>query len=414
MKTLNGMSDIGAVDMDELPKASAIKGAIGANFSRGKKGEAEYVKELRNDPSLYQRHLEHLQTLTGGGLGFNSRGSEKYSQLIDLFNNTNRSSFAQTGIPGGGQIQALIDLPLTDLSNGYYNMDFIGNKILTDSPVMMRTGRIGAYGNQHNVALDKDSVLAEGSADVQQVETRNMEFDNYHVRTYALQDIISPDDRMNTLRPFQPEEDITISLKLLLMLCCEIDIANQLLNAANYPSTNTKALGSSSERFGSKTSDVHAIAQEGRNAVLNGCGMPANVAVTDKLCLETLSRHPQVLGQVFNTMSTDRTANEEQVAQVLQVDKLLIGKTARAASSARNAGLSRVWGKDLWMGHVEPTKSLRQKSFGYYHHFATSDAFILSRQAIKNPVNKEIFSYMSWQHHILDYSCGYLLKNVID
>lgn len=409
---LHGHDTIGLEDID---KAKSVKGIIGANFTKGKKGIAPYLENFAEDPTAYQEHLKHLETLTAGTIGFNPRGSELYSKIIDLYTASNRrSAFAQTGIPGGGQIESLIDLPLSDLSNGYFNDMYMAHKILTNSPVVMRTGRIGAYGNQHNVALDKDSVLAEGSSAVQQVPTRDMSFDDYHVRTYALQDVVSPDDRMNTLRPFQPEEDITISLKQLLMLCCEIDLANQMLNAANYPATNTKTLANANDKFSSgETSSIHDEALNARNAVLDGCGMEANVAVMDKKVFEAVSRHPQVLGQVFNTLSTQRTANEEQVAQVLQVDKLYVGKTARAASSDRNSTLSRVWGKDLWIGHIEETKSLRQKSFGYFHHFAASDAFIISRQGILNPMLKEIFSYMSWQHHILDYKCGYLIKGAI-
>ena len=403
------------ISLEKIDKASDVTGVVGTNFTKGRKGIAPYLENFAEDPTAYQNHLKHLEDLSAGTLGFNHRGSELYSKIIDLYTASNRrSAFAQTGIPGGGQIQSLIDLPLTDFSNGYFNDNYIANKILTDAPVVMRTGRIGAYGNQHNVALDKESVLAEGAASVQQVPTRDMEFDNYHVRTYALQDIVTPDDRMNTLRPFEPEEDITISLKQLLMLCCEIDLANQILNAASYPSGHTKTLANATDKFSDReNSDVHGEAQLGRNAVLKSSGVEVNTAAMDKLVFEALSRHPQVLGQVFNTMSTDRTANMEQVAQVLQVDNLYVGKASRAASADRNSALSRVWGKDIWLGHIDDTKSLRQKSFGYFHHFATSDAFVISRQGILNPMNKEIFSYMSWQHHILNYNCGYLIKGAI-
>ena len=375
-KELKGSS---AIQQDKIQQAEEIIAAVGDNFTAGKRGTASYLKNMANDPLSYSRHLDHIQKMTGGFVGFNPRGSEQYSKILELFNQGNRSSFAQTGIPGGGQVQALVDLPLTDISNGYFNDDYIGNRILTDSPVMMRTGLLGSYGNNHNVALDKNSVLAEGASTVQQVNTRDMSFENYHVRTFALQDIITPDDRMNTNKPFQAEEDITISLKQLLMLCCEIDIANQINDAANYPAANVETLGSADQKFNDyENSNIHEVVQKMRNAIITACGKAPNTVVMDKLTKETLGRHPQVLGQIFGTLSTDRTANEEQIAKIFDVDRIMIGMTARSATADKGAALSRVWGKDIWLGHVANAKSLRQKSFGYYHHFDTSDAFTVS------------------------------------
>lgn len=127
-----------------------------------------------------------------------------------------------------------------------------------------------------------------------------------------------------------------------------------------------------------------------------------------------LSRHPDVLGTLFQDMSSSRTASEEEVRKVLQVDKLLIGRTAKTSSDSSTAALSRVWGKDVWMGYISPSKMLREPNFGFYHHYQNADSYVIARQSIGNPVNQDIFTYMSWQHHITDYNCGGLLRTVID
>lgn len=398
-------------NVQELGKLGVILGNAGV----GEKKDPAYLKNFSKDQRHYMQHLQHLHDNTG--LGFSSRNSKGYGQIADYFfkNQGKKGFFAvNAGNPAGGQTAALIDMPLTDVSNGYFNQAFIADQVLTDSPVMMRTGHIGRYGQDHNVYNNPDTIRAEGSANVQQTFPVSRDFLNYNVGTFALKDSLSPDDYMNVMRPFNAEEDLTIALKQILMLSREIQLSDMLFTTANYPNSSVIDLSTENDRFDKPaSSSIDEQVLKLRDSIRNQCGMNPNTAIIDEAVFEAMSRHPQARGTIFKDVSMNRTASEEEVRKLLQVERLLIGRVARADDVSPDSALQRVWTKNLWMGYVAPTKALRQKTFGYYHHFRTSDSFIIARQSVGNPVNKEVFCYLSWQHHPVDYKCGGVITNAI-
>ena len=404
-------TDFSVDNVAEISQFGGLTGGVGG----GEKRQPDFIKNFAKNQRPCFEHMKLLKDLTM--LEFDSRNSNSYKKIIDRFSGLYKQKgyFAtNSGNPAGGQLKALIDLPLTDVSLGYFNDNFIGKDILTPSPVIQRSGHIGVYGNEHNNPPGKDDIRAEGRANVKQLFPYSYDFINYLVGTYAIKDSLSPDDYRNVMRPFDAEEDVTIALKVLLMLICEIDIASTLTNTANYPSDNVTTLSNASERFDvPATSSIDKVVQDLRNNILTACGQSPNTAVMDKTVFEVISRHPQAKGTIYKDVSHTRTASEEEVRKLLQVDRLLIGKTSRTSSNARDATRSRVWGKDIWLGYVNPTKTKRQLTFGYYHHFMNADSFIISRQSVGNPMNKELFCYQSWQHHYVDFKCGGIIKSAI-
>ena len=399
---------------EDIAKAKNF-GSMLSGVGTGKKEQPECLKNFSKDHAPYFEHLQLLNHLTG--MGFDSRQSDDYSRIIKHFSESYRqkSYFAvNAGNPAGGQIKALIDLPLSDTSLGYYNKNFIGKDILTPSPVIMRTGHVGRYGNEHNNPPDKNAVRAEGRANVKQLYPYSRDFLNYMVGTYAIKDSLSPDDYMNDLKPFNVEADVVIALKHILMMICEIDIAETLTTTANYPTESVINLSNASERFDvPATSSIDKEVTKLRNSIRTKSGVDANTAVMDANVFEAVSRHPQARGTIFKDMSHNRTASEEEVRKLLQVDRLLIAKTSRTNANGPEAPRSRVWGKDIWMGYVNPTKAHRQLTFGYFHHFRNNESFVITRQSTGNPMNKELFCYQSWQHHYVNFNCGGIIKNAI-
>ena len=352
------------------------------------------------------------------GLDFETRGSDFHNKVNQYYlQNQPRPGtgvFAiNDGIPAGGQLKALIDLPLTDTSLGYFNEKFIGKLILTNSPVIYQTGLIGQYGNEHNVEYNKREILADGRANVRQIYPYSTSFTNYAVGTYALMDTLSPADYRNYMLPFNAEQDLSIALKLLLMLVCEIDIANQLLDTAGYEAGSVVTLAADASFDKNIAGGVKTNAQKLRKAVIDECGYPPNTLVCDENVFDVLSRHQDNVGTIFQDVSKSRTASEEEVKKMFKVDRLLVGQTAKTASGERDAALSRVWGRDIWLGYVNPMRGLRQKTFGYYHHYMNADSYVITRQSTGNPVNRDVFCYQSWQHHLIDKKCGALIKNAI-
>ena len=347
---------------DNIIDAKSL-GAFGGGLGGGERRTPEIVENFSKNSLPYFERLNTLRNQTL--LNFDSRGGDFYKNVLDHFSTNyqgnsyfNNAQFAvNAGNPAGGQTRALIDLPLSDVSLGYFNKNYIGMDILTPSPVMERTGHVGRYGNEHNNPPSGEQIRAEGRANVKQLNPVSRDFLNYHVGSYALKDSLSPDDYRNMMRPFDAESDVVIALKEILMLICEIEIAGFLTDTTNYPTNSVRTLANANERFDVPSSssidkEVGAL----RNAIRTECGVDPNVAVMDANTFESVSRHPQARGTIFNTMSTERTASEAEVMKLLQVDKLLIGKTSRTTSNSPTALPFSGLGQGYLDGLCQPTK----------------------------------------------------------
>ena len=408
--------------LDGVISGAEFSGLIGPTPAGGGKREPHAaLKNFSEDHSPYMWAIHLLAERVG--LEFDTRGGDFYEGVNAYYKQhaprPGTGVFATNeGIPAGGQLKALIDLPLTDTSLGYFNKMFIANMILTPSPVLYKTGLIGQYGNQHNREYNLREILAEGRANVRQVYPYESDFENYVVYSYALMDTLSPDDYRNYMAPFNAEQDLTIALRLLLMLASEIDCANKLLSVADYPASSVKTLAQADRLNARKAGDLTNNVRDIRASIITECGHEPNTLVMDTNVFDAASRHPDVLGTIFQTVSTDRTASEAEVAKVFKIDpsRFFVGRTAKTSTDDKDATLSRVWGKDIWYGYVAPTRALRQRTFGYRHFFNNAESYIITRQSASNPINRDVFCYSSWQHHIVENGkrCGGLIKNAID
>lgn len=418
---LNELKVTEHVQLDNvLPMLGGINN-IGASGYSGK-GEVrahEALKNIKNNPALYFKSLHFLKSMLGEGVDFNHRESKFHkkalSQYAAMAPKPGVGYFAEnTGIPAGGQLKALVDLPLTDVSLGYFNEDYFANRFLTSSPVGKQTGLIGRYGNEHNREYNKRELLADGRANVRQLYPYSNEFLNYFVATYALMDSLSPNDIANFMLPFNAEQDLVIAIKQILMLACEIDLVTQLYQTAGYPASSVITLTNNDDKFSKKDSDLDGQIRKLRASILSACGKAPNTMVCDENVFDALSRHDDVRGTIFQDVTTSRTASEAEVAKLFKVDRLFVAKTAKTTSSSSTAEYQRVWGKNIWFGFINPNKSLRQQTFGFFHHWRNSDSYVITRQSIGNPVNKDVFCYQSWQHHITDRRCGGLIVGAIE
>lgn len=246
---------------DDVPSLNKVAGALRASFNSG--GHSELFGPLRDFKKDNRPYLYSMMVLKmiSGGMDFDSRFRPRterereagsfYEDVVNHFSG-NLPTIAQdmnifavnTGNPAGGQLKSLVDLPLTDIARGYFNKDWIGNMILTNSPVMYQTGLIGLHGNEQNNPPTATDVIAEGTGNVHQLKRPSTAFDTYNVRTYAIMDSVTQNDRRNYMLPFDAERDLVTMLKTLLMLICEIDIQAKLTNTTNtYNPASVIALG---------------------------------------------------------------------------------------------------------------------------------------------------------------------------
>lgn len=371
-----------------------------------------YRREKKQDVFQF---LNLILEQTANRAKFFARDSEMHRAIIKEFSTLpNFRNFADNpGAHYDGQFQAMVDLPLTDVSNGYFNDMYIAEAILTPLSVMRQTGTIWEYGEEHLEDHNPNDFLADGIGEVKSADTNSRKVQAmYNIATYGLKSQLDVNEYKNVMLPFDAEADLTRAITQILMLMCEIDLATKIMTASDYSASTNQAIASGSE-VDVKPRErgvVETAVTKLRTAVRNACGHWPNTMVCDSDVIEKLIRHDDVRGQIWQDLTTSRLASIAEVKKVFQVDRLFIGKALKASSGS---GLTPVWGKNIFLGYIDPMRALRQRTLGYFGHYNTMSGFTIKTQSRGNPINTEFFQYRNWQHLITNRSCGGMITNVI-
>ena len=382
--------------MNDIARASNFSGTADGGRLKDKSPLQEHFLKTRSF-KRYQQMVEFVKKETGGRLTFTGRGSKFYNHIAK-FAGTN------AGNPAGGQQGALVDLPLSDVSLRYENKGMIAKQILTNNTVPKQSGLIAIYGQEHTESPDVDEVRVEGASAVSQLNTRSTGYIPYRVESFALMDSLSPSDRMNYMEPFMAEEDTVMTIKDVLMLICEKDMAGKL-SGATVPSGRTDAIdfdnnGTANELITKK--------REIMNAMVRANGVGYNTMVMDRLVFNALRNHRDIIGNFFQTnISGQVNVTEAMVAEFFEIEpsRLLIADCYTTATKKRDAAKDRIWGTNIEFLQVSPSKARKITTAGFNHNYGTLQDYVLRRESYSNPMNEDFFVYSNWGFDIIDTLC---------
>ena len=356
--------------------------------------QKEFLKN--RNYSVYQDVIDFIKRNHPNAV-FTGRGSKFYDEIAKF-------AGPHTGNPAGGQQGALIDLPLSDTILRYENGDLIAKKVLTDNPVPNQTGRIAIKGQEHSKTPESHEVLVEGGSRVSQLNTRSTRYIDYRVQSFALKDSIAPSDRMNYIKPFMAEQDTVTTIKDVLMLICEKDLANKF---ANVSVTGNANQGVDFDNLGTDK-DLIAKKQALKKAMIKDNGLGYNTIIMDLLTFESLRNHPDIIGNFFQTnIPVQVNKDVEMVAKFFEIspDRLLVAGGYTTATVDRDADKDRVWGKDIYFAQVAPKRGKNITTLGFNHNYGTMKDYVLRRESPDNPQNQDFFVYSNWGFDIIDTTC---------
>jgi hypothetical protein len=90
------------------------------------------------------------------------------------------------------------------------------------------------------------------------------------------------------------------------------------------------------------------------------------VAAMSKSVFLTLRRHPDVLAIIYGSNNAQRPVSEQQLAEALGVDRVVVGGAMEnTAKEGQTPSLSRLWGKHVILGIVDPNPSTESNTGGY-------------------------------------------------
>ena len=309
----------------------------------------------------------------------------------------------------GSQNTAIVDKLLTNISNQYTPMGFIGEQIFPMVKVVQTTGLIGKYGTSH---LRIETSVTGGKNAYPRIDTRTYTTDTYSIVTHGLSDIITEHDYANVEKPFDAEKDTTMELTLKLQLEKEKGIADSLTDTSVLTSNTT--LSGTDQWSDYTNSDPVDDIVTGINTIEDAVGIAPNTAIMSSKVYRKLKYHPKLVDALGYKDNRPGGLSIDEVAQAIDVERILVGRTIyESAKEGQTSSVMPVWGKHFVLA-VAPTKAaLRQVTLGYrFQQFADSRRTFKNK--VDNPPNaKEILVDDHYDQNIIDVNAGYLIKDAI-
>jgi hypothetical protein len=251
-----------------------------------------------------------------------------------------------------------IDRPLSNFAVEYANAKLIADGVC---PIV----RVGNKSDLYNTYEKKDRFTipetARGPKDTANEVEWSKSYSNYYCKDRALREFLSDASVANSDPGVNPRQRTTTFLTDLLLLDLEVTVAALATTYANYGSGYRAQLSGGDRWDQFATSDPLANIETARAAIF----MEPNVAIIGAEVWAKIKQHPQILDRVSggSTNANPAMVTAQLVAELFEVDRLLIGKAKRnTANKGQTASYSYIWGKDVVLAYVSDAPSLEDMS----------------------------------------------------
>lgn len=308
------------------------------------------------------------------------------------------------------QLVALQDKLLSNVATGLFPKSSICEKVLPIITAAETTGKIGKYGNQHLRIVQS---VVGGKGKYRQVDSVTRSTTGYDIEGHGLSDIVTKEDYRNVLAPFKAEEDVVMALQTILWLEKEKALADSL-GSTSVLTQNTTLAGSSQWNNHVSSSPLNDIITA-HAAVYDGCGEEANTAIMSKEVWDYLSYHPQFLDALGFKHNRPGGLSEAELAKVLKVEKLLIGKMKyNSAKEGQSDVLTSVWGKNFVLAVCPDKAAIGQISLGYHVQYEGEQPRKVYKQSLFNPPGAtEVLVEDSYDQLLVQVAAAYLIKDAV-
>jgi hypothetical protein len=242
---------------------------------------------------------------------------------------------------------------LTDVSVQYKNGSFVGAAVFPEIPVVKGSDKFTVYEKGNMFITEDDTIGKTGDASV---IMGGSDTDTYSVQDHALKGFVTEEDRDNADVPLNPEIDITEQLTGAILLNREVRIHTAISGISQTTSPGTKWATST----GTPVTDIEAACV--------ACFQRPNVCIISKPVWDKMKYNAELLGTIGGGFAGLKMARIDQIKELFGFDTVLIAdarkNTVRAKNATTSATLSYIWGKDVFVGYVDPRATLKSCTFG--------------------------------------------------
>ncbi|MDD0824370.1 hypothetical protein PTQ27_07830 [Mannheimia sp. AT1] len=258
------------------------------------------------------------------------------------------------------QAHRVVDPVLTELAQGYYNLNMISEVLFPVAETEKEGGKIPTFGR---LAFRLQTTKRELRG-----ASNRLTPEDIGSLTVVLEenDIEYPIDvrEINDAEGVYPLRQYATNVTQdVIALGREKQCADLALNEANYD-TDHKVTLSGTSQFNDPESDPIAAIKAGIRAVKRSTGRKPNVCAISGDVWEVLSEHPKVLDKI-KYVSTAVLAPED-FAKLIKIDKVVVGEAVYETGGQ----LSDIWSKAIVLAYVAPAsneskQNIYEPSFGY-------------------------------------------------
>jgi len=261
-----------------------------------------------------------------------------------------------------------IDIPLSNIAIDFTPEGMIADMIAPVVGVPNISGSFPTFDRADTFRVD-DTARAQGT-EANRV-TRNVSSDNFLCKNYALMDGVTIENRYNA-DPIYVQKLFNGGVgfvKTKLMLDWENRVAAQVTNTANVGSST--AIGSAWTDY--TNSDPLGDCQTAIDNIKDSQGISPNQVTFSEEAWRNFRRNTAVRNLIFGTNNGGGYPSRDQAANLLEVDKILVGGAYKNTGAEGLAeSLSQIWGDHVHFSYTAPAPSIMTPSYMYSFRWETA------------------------------------------
>jgi len=298
-----------------------------------------------------------------------------------------------------------VSQPLSNFAVRYQQDDknFIANKVVPQMPVMKEADKYFTY-DRGSWRLSDDIRTAgtqSNRSTVAQLSTAA-----YLIEEYALHDVVPYRVIEEADAPLQPQQDTVADLMEQLMVSKESRAAVEMF-ATSAVQNYTSLAAASQWDYTSTTTPIDDV-DTGNFSIQQEVGRMPNQATIGNEVWKVLKNHDDILDRI--KYSQKGILTEDLVASVLDIDRLLIGRSLYMSTGegVSSENVTYLWGKNFMLQYVETAP--RAKSITHAKQF-TKRGGVAKVKSFEDEKAGGMYTEVStfYDFRIVSNLCGYTI-----
>lgn len=318
-----------------------------------------------------------------------------------------------------------LDPMLTDYSVGYGSPTYVGLQLMPQVAVNTQSAKYRVFDRSSRVRFYS---RREPGTVANEVRGRRWSEDSFKTVEHSLQAAVADEERQQLnsqgglavaanggALDINPEEDATEQTLESLLLEHELAVAALIRNTATYPAGHTVTLLAADQwdNYAGATSNPVDIVRAAILKIQSKIGRPPNVMAMGSLGVGWLENHPDMVSRFTNFNLTDPDAFRELTG--FEGSMVLIGDDYYNDNDIQEAteNLLSIWGKDVFIGYVNPTLERNDLSFGktFAQIYPDGSTRPVDRWREEGRKSDLVRTSWKWDLKVTSSIAGYLIKD---